>query len=275
MTDLQRIMETIHSNLFESEEESKKHYLSTDLKQWELFSEIEPEYLGEGGNWTVFGISLKKPVAANNRQYKRCALKINKNKAPSRVKDYVENFEAIRSSGIKTVGFCLPFEHIDYAVVCEDLNDDYRENRGEYLYVSPNTSKYRDKEISILNPIYEEIGKGKHFIISDFECTVENLIQEMSLAGDGKNSVGISEDVLFIGVKSNHDGSVSLDYKAADFDTVCMRKYCSSGDFQNLNCRSMITTLKEFVNFFLSDSSDVKDQYEEYLNGLYERYPLF
>lgn len=228
------------------------------MKKWEADVEKQLQdltgnpisYVGEGSQWIAY--------RAYPPDRERYIIKVNKNQDESRVDNSIENYHAVKRSGMKTLSFARKSSLFRYAYECEDLNPE-----GEnVIYISPNTVRYYPKEKHILYPILKNVSEFK---IKDYEKNIDELLKHVQIAGVGKNGSGITEDAIFIGVILNEDLTISLTYKIADFDTICPAdEECN--DFSGLNRRSMLTTLLEFFAFCVD-----ADEYKADIDNRWEK----
>lgn len=223
------------------------------MKKWEVDVEKQLQdltgnpisYVGEGSQW--------KAYRAYPPDRERYIIKVNKKQDETRVDNSIDNYHAVKRSGMKTLSFARKSSLFRYAYECEDLNPE----GGNVIYISPNTVRYCPEEKHILDPILRNVSK---FIIKDYEKNIEELLKHVQVAGSGKNAVSISEDAIFIGAILNKDLTISFIYKIADFDTIGHPdEECN--DFSRLNRMSMLTTLWEFFKFCV-DANEYKADIE-------------
>ena len=186
-------------------QEEQRSTMPECLQQWEQFYSQCPEYISEGGNWIVYKVVPKKPVNINAIQYDTFVLKIKNPQNNGDVSNTLSNYKLVSKAGLKTVSFLRRAKISDYAYECENINEPYRKKESTFLYVSPNTARYRKSEIHVLDPIFSAIGTDLIYTIKDFDQNITKLIKAMQESEKSPHAVVFSEEPIFLSSKGRED----------------------------------------------------------------------
>ncbi|WP_281233824.1 hypothetical protein [Flavobacterium gelatinilyticum] len=210
------------------------------------------EFLGEGGNWTIY----------ENPEDKSQAIKFPKNNLTGKkTQSNVDNYNLIR--GVLTTVSYL-FEDIydgKKVLITENLNS------LESVYVSPNSyTTEQQKIVRILNPYIkidikesiqeQKLGEFKIRVIENIDKFLERIL--IKIKEISQKEILVEYDSYFFGV-ARDSKSTLVTYKIADFDHIFPdRKNVFSDNIDEFH-----RAFSLFINYFVEEENQ-----NEYLHKL-------